>query len=231
VPHINSWESCYFAQVPDDPQTYTLNVLWLQEEGAQIHVSIWSQSFTFTKNVGQGFFLCFTPTQWTVWQPFGWRCLLRVLCAVSRPVTVLDCVLLKGRNLALAPRHGPEISSRACLWLSPRPRHHSQCWLTNQRLILRLSSLETPRACSGPTNSRTGPPLASSSAISLPRTPVCPGTQYSPTVCRVEISFNAFWHCWTSGDVVLMAWRTFKAAWLSEQILTYFSGLFWNWVS
>jgi hypothetical protein len=39
VPHINSWEPCYFAEVPDGPQTYTLNVLWLQERGTQIRVS------------------------------------------------------------------------------------------------------------------------------------------------------------------------------------------------
>jgi len=31
--------------------------------------------------------------------------------------------------------------------------------------------------------------------------PAYPGTRYSPTVCRVEISFNAFWHCRTNGDV------------------------------
>jgi hypothetical protein len=48
------------------------------------------------------------------------RYLLRVLRPVRRPVTSLDCVLLKGRNLALAPRQGPEIDSRACLWVSPR---------------------------------------------------------------------------------------------------------------
>ena len=47
--------------------------------------------------------------------PARWRCLLRVLCPVRRSVTALDCVLLKDRNLALAPRQGPEISSRACL--------------------------------------------------------------------------------------------------------------------
>jgi hypothetical protein len=70
------------------------------------------------------------------------------------------------------------------------------------------------------------PPLASLSAISLPCTPACPGSQYSPTACRVEISFNTFWHCWTNGDVILMVWRAFKATWLSEQILTYFCGLF-----
>ena len=38
------------------------------------------------------------------------------------PVTALDCVLLKYGTLALVPRQGPEISSQACLWVSPRPR-------------------------------------------------------------------------------------------------------------
>jgi len=54
--------------------------------------------------------------------PSRWRCLPRVLCPVRRPVTALDWVLLKDRNPALGPRQGPEISSRACLWISPRPR-------------------------------------------------------------------------------------------------------------
>jgi hypothetical protein len=68
--------------------------------------------------------------------PVRWRRLFRILCPVRRPVTALDCVLFKDRNLALAPRQGPEISSRACLWVSPRPRHHTQCWLIDQGLIL-----------------------------------------------------------------------------------------------
>jgi hypothetical protein len=38
VPHISLLEPRYFAKVPDGPQTYTLDVLWLQEEGDQIHV-------------------------------------------------------------------------------------------------------------------------------------------------------------------------------------------------
>jgi hypothetical protein len=164
--------------------------------------------------------------------PIRWRYLLRVLCPVRRPVTTLDFVLIKDKNLAVATRQRPEINCRACLWVSPRPRHHIQLWLTNQRLILlRISCLDTPKAGSGATNFRAEPSLARSSAISLPRTPACPGTQYSPTACRVEISFNAFWHCWTNGDDVLTAWRAFKAAWLSEQILAYFSGLLWNWIS
>jgi hypothetical protein len=40
--------------------------------------------------------------------PIRWRCLLRVLCPARRPATGLDCVLLKDRTLALAPRQGPE---------------------------------------------------------------------------------------------------------------------------
>jgi hypothetical protein len=36
--------------------------------------------------------------------PIRWRCLLRVLYPVRRPATALDCVLLKDRNLALAPQ-------------------------------------------------------------------------------------------------------------------------------
>ena len=43
------------------------------------------------------------------------RCLPRVLCPVRRTVTALDCVLLKDRTLASAPRQGTEINSRACL--------------------------------------------------------------------------------------------------------------------
>jgi hypothetical protein len=29
---INSWEPCYSAKIPNDLQTYNLDVLWLQEE-------------------------------------------------------------------------------------------------------------------------------------------------------------------------------------------------------
>jgi len=65
------------------------------------------------------------------------------------------------RNLALVPRLGPEINSRACLWVSPRPRQLAQCWLTNQRLSFCISRLDTPRAGSGPRNPIAEPPLAS----------------------------------------------------------------------
>jgi len=49
------------------PQNYTLNTLWFQKEGAQIHVSERGQSLTFTEDMGRGFLIHSTlPTQWTI---------------------------------------------------------------------------------------------------------------------------------------------------------------------
>ena len=87
---------------------------------------------------------------------------------VSSACCVLDWVLFKDKNFALAARLGPEINSGACLWVPSRPRHLAQCWLINQRLsLLCILRLETPRAGSGVRNPRAEPLLASSSAISF----------------------------------------------------------------
>ena len=43
------------------------------------------------------------------------KCLLKVLCPVSRPMTFLVCALLKDNNRALVVRSGPENNSVACL--------------------------------------------------------------------------------------------------------------------
>jgi hypothetical protein len=61
-----------------------------------------------------------------------WRCLLRALCPVRRAVTALGCILVKDKRIALVPRQGPEINSRACLWVLPRLHYNPQCWFTNQ---------------------------------------------------------------------------------------------------
>jgi len=42
--------------------------------------------------------------------PITYRCLLKVLCPVSRPITTLDSVLLKDNNWAYVARLGPEIN-------------------------------------------------------------------------------------------------------------------------
>jgi len=47
--------------------------------------------------------------------PITYKCRLRVLCPVRRPITTLDCVLLNDNNRAFVAKLGPEINSRACL--------------------------------------------------------------------------------------------------------------------
>jgi hypothetical protein len=138
------------------------------------------QSFTLTQNMIWGLLhRSAPPTQGTV-SPIMWTCLLKVLCPVRRPVTTLDCIVL-GYSLVLAAVRGPEINSRACIWVPASPCHSVMCCLSNQHLIyFFILCLETPRAGSGPTNWWTEPSVANSSAISFPRIPECPRTQKSP---------------------------------------------------
>jgi hypothetical protein len=66
--------------------------------------------------------------------PITYKLLLKVLCPVRRPITALDCVLLKDNNQALVTCLGPEVNSRSCLCLLPAPHHNTKCWLSIQRL-------------------------------------------------------------------------------------------------
>jgi hypothetical protein len=145
--------------------------------------------------------------------PITCRCLLRVLCPVSRSITTLDCVLLKDNNRAPMAGLGPKINSRACLCVPQGSHHTARCCFPIQPVtFLLIFCLETAKKGSGPMNRRPEPLLASLSAISFPLTPACPGTQNSPTACQAEMSFNACWHYCTKGDVVLAACKAFKAA-------------------
>jgi hypothetical protein len=117
----------------------------LQEGAAQIHMSEWRQSFhshrMWAKVSSSAPHLLHSGLPNS---PSRWRCLLRALCPLRRPVTDLDCVLLEDRNLALAPREGPKISSQACFWVLPRPLLCTQHWWTNRQLILlRISCLDS----------------------------------------------------------------------------------------
>ena len=160
--------------------------------------------------------------------PMICKSLLKVLCPVSRPITTLDCVLLKVKSRDSIAGSGSEINSRACLCVLHGPRHNARSVFSIQLFIfLLIFCLEIPKTGSGPTNRWAEPSLASLSAISFPLTPACPGTQNSPTACRIEMSFNACWHWRTKGDVVLAARSVFRAVWLSEQILMYISGRVW----
>jgi hypothetical protein len=105
-------------------------------------------------------------------RPITCRCLLRVSCPVSRPITALVCVLLKDNNRAPVARLGPEINSRACLCVLQGPRHSVRCWFFIQRFIfLLIFCLETPQKGSGPINRWPEPLLASLSAILFSLTP------------------------------------------------------------
>jgi hypothetical protein len=168
---------------------------------------------------------------WLSLSPITCRCLLRVLCPVSRPITALVCVLLKDSNRAPVARSEPEINSQACLCVIQGPRHNARCWFYIQHFIFLLTLyLDTPKKGSGPINHWPEPLLASLSAISFPLTPSWPGTRYGLTACWAEISFVC-WHWHTRGDVVFAAWSALRATWLSEQILMYFSGQSWASIS
>jgi len=81
--------------------------------------------------------------------PITYKCLLRLLCPVRRPITTLDCVLLKDSNQVFVARLWTEINSRACLCVLQGPRHGTQCWLSIQGFIfLLMFCLETPTECS-----------------------------------------------------------------------------------
>jgi hypothetical protein len=124
--------------------------------------------------------------------PIIYRCLLKVLCPVSRPITTQNCVLLKDNNQTLVARSGPEINSWAGLCVQQGPRHNARCCLSIQRFIFLMLCLETLKKGSGPTHCGTEPLLASISVILFPLIPACPGTQYSPTAFRVE--FFSWFH-------------------------------------
>ena len=77
--------------------------------------------------------------------PITYKFLLKMLCPVSRPITTLDCVLVKDSKPALVARSGPEINSRACLCVLQGPLHITKCWLSIQHFIfLQMFCLETP---------------------------------------------------------------------------------------
>ena len=78
--------------------------------------------------------------------PITYKCLLKVLCPVRRPIITLDCDLLKDNNQTLVARLGPEINSRACLCVLQGPHHSTKCWFSIQHFIfLLMFCVETPR--------------------------------------------------------------------------------------
>jgi hypothetical protein len=74
--------------------------------------------------------------------PITYKCLLKVLCPVRRPITPLDCVLLKDKNRAFVARLGPKLNSRACLYELQGPCHNTYAGFPSS---FYLSSYVLPR--------------------------------------------------------------------------------------
>jgi len=91
VPHINLWEPCCFAKVPDGPQTFSLNVLWLQEpryvclsEARDSHSQrIWAEVSSSVPHLLHSGMSS---------SPSRWRCLLRVLSPVRKHTRAHWCI-------------------------------------------------------------------------------------------------------------------------------------------
>ena len=157
------------------------------------------------------------------------------------------CDILWNKAQSKDPRH---IWSTDILCLFSEQEKNTDCsvvgWMFSQAgagygnsqvLYSLIFCLETPKKSSGPTIlAQVQHTLIRSISCELVSnfiscTPACSGTLYSPKVCQVEILFNAFLHFRTKRYIVLAAWINFRATCLSQQILTYFSGLSWVSVS
>jgi hypothetical protein len=92
--------------------------------------------------------------------PMICKCLLKVLCPVSRPITTLVCVLLKDSSRAPIARSGPASNSRACLCVLQGPCHNVRCLFSIQHFIfLLIFCLETPKTGSGQQTAEQNHPL------------------------------------------------------------------------
>jgi len=149
--------------------------------------------------------------------PIIYICLFKVLCPVSRPVTTLDCFPLKDNNRSHVARSWTENNSQACLCVLLETRHNTGCCFQSVSSFFLYTVYRTPRKVRVQQTVEQNHPSWACQRF-LPLTPACPGTQYSPTLCWVEISY-AFWHFLAKAGIVLAAWIAFRAAWLSEQIL------------
>jgi hypothetical protein len=84
-------EPCSITEVPDGPQTLTLNSFW----NPNMHAWVKPELRTHTKRGLMFLPLLHTPYIWDHWSAPLSKCLLRVLGPVRRPITTLDCILLK----------------------------------------------------------------------------------------------------------------------------------------
>jgi hypothetical protein len=78
--------------------------------------------------------------------PIIYRCLLKVLCPGSTPITTLTCVLLKDSNQAPVARLVPQINSPACLCVLQGLCHNARrCFSIEHFIFFLIFCLEAPK--------------------------------------------------------------------------------------
>jgi len=106
---------------------------------------------------------------------------------------------LKDNNQALVARSGPEFNPRACPCVLQGPHHNTRCWFSIQYFIFLFYILPRDpheRLRSNKLLNRTVP-CELCRRLHFLSLRHAKGPNIAPTACRVEISFNAFWHCRT----------------------------------
>ena len=153
-----------------------------------------------------------------------YRCLLRVLCQLRRPVTNLDCILLKDSSLVLVVRLGPQDQFLSLCLSTGKTLPHCHMLVVN--LAFYLSYCNLPRELQGTFQSNK---LVNSS---LPFKPIGSFISIRPRMSEdpKRVLRNGGWKCCSpSGTIALMGTLFWQPEELSKlpitKILMYFSGV------
>ena len=162
---------------------------------------VWTEvSFSVTHSLQVGLLL----------NPNTYRCLLRVLCLVRRPVTTLVWVLLKDRNRVFVAELGHQILviRPACNRIIDILPRVSKGWLRSYKLLSGAAPCEL-----------VGDFISIYPCMSS--NPVQPHSVLVRDIIQHLLALLHQWrHCFGS-------LKSFQSLLLSEQILAYFSGLPW----
>jgi len=124
-------------------------------------------------------------------RPITLRCRLRLPCPVSRPIKILKCALSSLNAYRVRLLFCPVKNNFACL--QPDCAFQSLVCCLSAQLYneLRKVVVLIPKEGSGSINGVLVASLASKSALLLPSTPQCPGTQMRHTLLYIASVFRA----------------------------------------
>ena len=125
--------------------------------------------------------------------PILYKWPFRPRCPGSRPITMDSCYLLMFSSLIALLCWGPFMRALECLQFLP-DFQHSMCFLSIQSPSVCMTTLYgRPSMGTGPVNGVFAPFLTSSSALSLPKIPSCPGTHQLNWVVRCQFTTLIFY--------------------------------------